>query len=182
MRVDYYGMDNCTYDMYCGRPALFAPEGADEAMLAGYGFARLPDGRYIHFLDQQEYFHIINNEVNGRVVFDQATHYMITQYYRSQYAPPPPVNRSEGGTVMCIISLALFLISPLLILVNPGISMLGWIASLVLMIIVKATYPKNVFGTVLLILHIVAFVVGFIALLLLMAACYDILNQCSHIA
>jgi hypothetical protein len=58
--------------------------------------------------------------------------------------------------------------------------MLGWIASLVLMIIVKATYPKNVFGTVLLILHIVAFVIGFIALLLIMAACYDLMNQCSH--
>jgi hypothetical protein len=81
---------------------------------------------------------------------------------------------------MCIISLALFLISPFLIFVNPVLSMLGWIASLVLMIIVKATYPKNVFGTVLLILHIVAFVIGFIALLLIMAACYDLMNQCSH--
>ena len=181
MRVDYYDMPDCTYEMYFGRPALFSPEGTDMAMLAAYGFTPLPDGRYIHFLDQQEYCHIVSNESAGIVVFDQSTHDKIVQYYWSQYAPTPFVNRSNGGTVMCIISLILLVVSPFLLFELPTLGMLGWIASLVLMIIVRATYPKNVFGLVLMILHIVAIAVIFISALLAMAACYDIMRQCSNL-
>ena len=54
-------------------------------------------------------------------------------------------------------------------------------ASLVLMIVVRATYPKNVFGLVLMILHIVAVAVILISALLVMAACYDIMRQCSNL-
>ncbi len=181
MRVDYYDILNCGYDVYCGRPALFAPEGVPEDILARYGFARLYDGRFMYYLDQMEYYHIASCGSTDRVVFDQSTHDKIVQYYWSQYAPTLPVNRSNGGTVMCIISLILLVVSPFLLFKLPTLGMLGWIASLVLMIVVRATYPKNVFGLVLMILHIVAVAVILISALLVMAACYDIMRQCSNL-
>ena len=123
MTVDYYEINGCAFDMYCGRPAIFAPYGTAAELLANYGFSLLNDGRYVHFLDQQEYYHVMTQSGCERVVFDYSTWLTISRFYSTRrYELGLPVtniqDRSANTTpnILCGISLGLFCFSVISIL------------------------------------------------------------------
>lgn len=186
MTVDYYEIKGCAFDMYCGRPAIFAPVGTAADIMANYGFSLMNDGRYVHFLDQQEYYHVMMQSGCERVVFDYSTWVNISSFYSARrYELGLPVanyqDRSAGTTpnMLCGISLGLFCFSVVSVFFIPYFSLAAFIAAIVLMIIVRASYPKNTFGLVLMILYIAVVAISFIAGILLLAACYQMLKECN---
>ena len=72
-----------------------------------------------------------------------------------------------------------FCFSVLSVFFIPYFSLAAFIAAIVLMIIVRASYPKNTFGLVLMILYIAVVAISFIAGILLLAACYQMLKECN---
>ena len=186
MMVNYYEIYNCVFDMYFGRPALFAASDAPAELLDRYGFATFEDGRRVHFLDQQEYYHIMSCQGADPVVFNEATWYKISNYYHSQLLAGAGAGRrcydDKEGNNLCIISLVLFLSALPMCMLQPFLGAGCELAAFILMIIVRVKHPKNVFGLVLMIIYIVAAVLLIIGAILLLAACYALLeefNNCS---
>ena len=54
MKITYFGIKNCEYEMVAGYPAIIAPEGIDEEVLKRNNFVQLIDGRWCHFMDDAE--------------------------------------------------------------------------------------------------------------------------------
>ena len=183
MTVDYYEIKGCTFDMYCSRPAIFASEGMAADIMANYGFSLMEDGRYVHFLDQQEYYHVMAQSGMERVVFDYSTWLTIASFYstrRYDLGLPVAGVQNKGDrtpNILCGISLGLFGFGILSTVFVPAFSLAAFIAAIVLMIIVRANYPKNTFGLVLMIVYIAVMALLFIAGIILLAACYEITQE-----
>ena len=54
MKITYFTIENCEYEMVAGYPAIIAPEGIDEEVLKRNNFVQLIDGRWCHFMDDAE--------------------------------------------------------------------------------------------------------------------------------
>lgn len=181
MMVNYYEIYNCVFDMYFGRPALFAAADVPAELLDRYGFTLLDDGRRIHFLDQQEYYHIMSWKGGDPVIFNESTWYKISNYYYSQSvagtgAAGYRYDDKEGNN-LCIISLVLFLSALPACMVQPFLGAGCGLAAFILMIIVRVKHPKNVFGLVLMIIYIIGAALLIIGTLLILAACYALLEE-----
>ncbi len=54
MKITYFTIENCEYEMVAGYPAIIAPEGIDEEVLKRNNFVQLVDGRWCHYMDDAE--------------------------------------------------------------------------------------------------------------------------------
>ncbi len=61
-----------------------------------------------------------------------------------------------------------------------GLSGISEIAALVIMIIVRVKYPKNVFGKVLMWIYIVEIILAMLSIIILFAMCYSIISSCYY--
>lgn len=71
MKITYYGIANCEYELIDGKPAIIAPEGINEEKLKEYSFIQLVDGRWCHYMDdaENEYYKAQND--TGALTFSQ---------------------------------------------------------------------------------------------------------------
>ena len=185
MKIHFYEVKDCTYDMVQGIPAIFAPEGVDTETLQRHFFIQTLDGRWFHYLTREEYYYLMSFSGSDEVVFrfDRP----VTNYYPPNYMPYAQNNAQDENkaNTMCGISLGLIGLGFLISSVAPALTFPCWIAALVLMIIVRVNHPQNTFGKVLMIIYIVFGVLFFIGILLAMAACGmitgEILDSCNNI-
>ena len=121
------------------------------------------------------------------------------QQYNPQGQMPPQQNDNHTATILCIISLLCHFVVPTVFTMLLGafgdgdiggsddtiassfISMLvcvSYLASWVLMIIVRVKYRNSTFGKVLMIVYIVILALGIIGFIILVAACVDMVRHC----
>ncbi len=205
MFVHYYDVRCCTCANVDNRPVLIAPPDTGYDLLTMHEFVLLADGRWCHFLTQQEYEHVMTGYPNHDVSFG-------SQVYQ---APLPTIEDPEkvkAGNRCALIAFILFGTSILLpgiaallmggfnVLTetakdsesgNPiitgissilgGISSLTEIAAFVMMIVTRVKYPKNVWGKVLMWIYIVLgilIVIGMVLLILACAYCVNEMRRC----
>ncbi|WP_295094433.1 hypothetical protein [Ruminococcus sp.] len=182
MKIHYYGIRNCSLLYYMGYPIYLAPEGTDESLLANHGFTKQNDGKWIRYINQFEYGYIMQFKNCEEVIVNEESlkniQYQSFQYQQPMYFTAPPKD-SNTANILCTVSVALMLLSvPIILTRFAAISGLFFIAAIVLMIIARVTYPGNKFAKTLCIIYIsltaLLFVIGIIALITLMIAC----NQC----
>lgn len=182
MRIHYYSVSNCTYSMYEGKPAIFAPEGADAGSLTiRYYFFRTHDGRWCHYLTNEENDYIRSFPQDMDVRFDYPnvnSNGRLTRNYSSE---------EKNANILCIISLSLLIFGLIMLFCQGAVgTVLSWIASLVLMIIVRVDYPDNLFGKILMISYIVLAIIAVIMMIIAIIAfiqfinsCFDSINNCN---
>ena len=121
------------------------------------------------------------------------------QQYNPQGQMYPQQNDNHTATILCIISLLCHFVVPTIFTMLLGafgdgdiggsddtiassfISMLvcvSYLASWVLMIIVRVKYRNSTFGKVLMIVYIVILALGIIGFIILVAACVDMVRHC----
>ncbi|MCQ2434273.1 MAG: hypothetical protein MJ062_03435 [Oscillospiraceae bacterium] len=174
MIIDYYSVKGCTYEVYNGSPVLLAPDGVKEETLKQCGFERrLSDGRMIHYLNQDELWHIQYYGGQGQEVID------MTNFIQTKSQP------SGDGMVLAYIGLGLIAAQVVIVLymfftgdVPSGVlgvlSFFG-IASGVVLGVLCAKYPRNKLGKILLILQIVLYVMYGVVMMSYLAcsACFN---------
>lgn len=164
MLVHYYTVKNCKFEMYEGKPAIFASEEADEdSPTIKFNFFQTVDGRWCHYLTQEEYYYIMSFPSDAEVTFGK------------RLKPPNPLSAKEKryANIMCLISLGL-LICGIIILLCTGsqIAIHSWVASLILMIAVRVKYTESLFGKILMISYIVLAVIAVVLLIFAIASTF----------
>ena len=182
MIIHYYLLAWCSYGLYQEKPAVFAPEDADEMLLEHYHFHRAEDGRYYKILTEQEYDMIAKNASANLVSFTSET--------RSPADKKPAKSASmkvSTANWLCIGSGLAFLIGiiPLLMPLysDPGLIILitpplMWLTALILAVIVRIRCPECLFGKIILIVYIILIVLAVIAIMLFIAACSAAWDTC----
>ena len=192
MKVNFFEIKNCTMDSCCGYPAIFAPEGTDEGLLMMRGFTKQINGTWFRYLNQYEYDYVMQFSGYDEVTIDQTFFSRINMPPSQQSEPIRYKGHGKTPTVLCSVSLGLMLLTVVLLGIAPhtyeSISLISeviptmFIASFILVIIVKINYPESTFGKVLFTVYIVTiavlFVIGILSFLALMAACNECLNSC----
>lgn len=92
------------------------------------------------------------------------------------------ISGTDNATVFCIISLILMHGLPLITWFIPYlkyISGIGPLAGLVLLIYTRIKYPESKFAKILLIVEIVLFALGILAVVIMIIACGSMLSSCS---
>ncbi len=188
MIIHYYLLAWCSYGLYQEKPAVFAPEDADEMLLRHYHFHQAENGRYYKFLTEQEYDIIAKNA--------SANIFSLTSETFSPTDKSPAKSsfmKVSTANWLCIGSVLAFLIGivPLLIPLysEPGLIILitpplMWVTALILAVIVRVRCPESLFGKILLIVYIILIVLAVIAVMLFIAACnaaWDVCFNCECI-
>ena len=182
MRIHFYEVKNCTFEMIQGVPAIIAPEGVDDETLQRHYFIRMYDGRWFHYLTYEEYNYMMSFSGSDEVIysFDRP----VVNYGKENNKSPEDEKKAN---MLCGISLGSIALSLLMgTLEMPELIMPCWIASLVLMIIVRVKYPENTFGKVLMILYIILGILMLIGSVLFLIACNaaleEFLDSCSGLS
>ena len=199
MYVHFYEIRGCICDNVDNRPVLVAPRDTRLDLLTKYQFVLLTDGRWVHFLTNDEYAHVMTGYPNRDVTFCAAP----------QYTPMPsaPMQESEEdcrrGNLLAGIGLGLFVLYLIIsfgewgimeVLDNAertkeainlaeivnGFLLLMPIASFVLMLITRIRYPKNVMGKVLMWVFIVSGILLALFIIAILVTCVACLNECSQ--
>lgn len=194
--IIFYEVQNCVCENYQNtQPVLLAPQGYDPAVLARNGFVALPDGRWAHFLTEQEYMYMTSVPQGQDVrfyagMFGQPAQSASLQGQNMQGFPMPDTQTPEQiqkdakiANVLAGISAACLALT----FVIGGaqakdLTALGAIlfqVGLVLMIIVRVRYKNNLFGKILMWIYIVLCALAIIGVLLLIAVCGSILRDCN---
>jgi hypothetical protein len=182
MVVHFYEIRNCTCANVDNRPVLVAPEDLLLDLLTYYEFVLLEDGRWVHFLNAEEYAHVMTGYPDHDVVF------------RHPDAPPPvrqptPEETANGnqpaaigigltcaGTILTVVFLFGNLLLPLVLPCGMQI------AAFVLMIYTRIRYPDNRLGNILkwiLIVEVILTVLSAIAVVIsCVAACDSCIRSC----
>ena len=185
MRIHFYEVKNCTYDMVQGIPSIFAPEGVDTEVLQRHFFIQTLDGKWFHYLTREEYYYLMSFSGSDEVVFSFDK--PISNYYPPNYMPYAQNNAQDENkaNTMCGLSLGLIGLGFMGAYVSSSLTFPCWIAALVLMIIVRVNYPHNTFGKVLMIIYIIFGVLFLIGVMMLLAACGaltgEFLDSCHNI-
>ncbi|NLT10036.1 MAG: hypothetical protein GXY08_11105 [Ruminococcus sp.] len=69
MKVKYYEVHDCEYESIGGSHVIIAPEGTDEELLKKYDFVQLIDGRWCHYITDDEKLHMLNHQNDDMLVF-----------------------------------------------------------------------------------------------------------------
>ncbi|SHM45997.1 hypothetical protein [Ruminococcus flavefaciens] len=183
MRIHFYEVKDCTYDMVQGIPAIFAPDGVDEEVLQRHFFIKTAEGKWFHYLTREEYYYLISMSYSGNdeVVFSFDK--PITNYY-PPYQPLDSESENKANT-MCGISLGLMGMGFILAIIGGAILTFPcWIAAIILMIIVRVNYPQNTFGKVLMIIYIIFGILLMIGFIMVAITCNiiakDFLSCCEN--
>lgn len=205
--INYYEVQNCVFENYQNnQPVLIAPQGYDPAVLARNGFVALPDGRWAHFMTEQEYRYLCSvpqgqNAQFYAGMFNQPAQNVQGAANPFQGTPAPNTFQPQGAPVTdtrtpeqikkdTTISNVLAGCSALCLLLSfvlggaEAKDLYGLIAvlfqiGLVLMIIVRVRYKDNVFGKILLWIYIIFGVLVILGVILFIAACGAILKDCN---
>ena len=199
MYVHFYEIRGCTCDNVDSRPVLVAPRDTRLDLLTKYQFILLADGRWVHFLTNDEYAYVMTGYPNRDVTF-----YTAPQYTASPAAMPQESEEDKRrGNLLAGIGLGLFV---LYLIVNFGewgfmkalesnshagettdliaainsILLLMPVTSFVLMLITRIKYPKNVLGKVLMWVFIVSGILLAFLVIATLVACVACLNECSQ--
>ena len=110
--------------------------------------------------------------------------------------PPPIKNDDEKANLLCIISIGLLVLRPIingifnilyshsstindfLLTIRSFLSNGCGIAALVLLIIVRVNYPNNKFGKILMWIYIVLFIISIVVIFISVVACGIALGSC----
>lgn len=186
MTVHFFEINNCRFEMFGGRPVIFAPEGADEGVLGRYGFVRIADGRWLRFLNPYEYNYISSFRDGEEAVIDGSSvgkmNYPMGQPQQVNYGGHM-YNPQKKADNLCYVSIGLMAGSlPVSGVLTPIGGLLTAIAALVLVIIVRVHYPEHKLGKVLfttyLILVIVGIILTIVAVIAVAIACNQCINDC----
>ena len=71
MKITYFTIENCEYELMDGKPAIIAPEGIDEERLKEYTFIQLLDGRWCHYMTDAEKAYYKAQNDTGALTFSQ---------------------------------------------------------------------------------------------------------------
>ena len=126
MKVIFYEIHDCYYELIDNKPAIIAPSTTDKELLSKYHFIQLLDGRWVHYMTQEESTYMFNKAVAQMVVFSNDNN------------PPESSKRPSLTTVFLILricSLLLLMIGGCLITVNKLISCIIMALSAVIMFI-----------------------------------------------
>ena len=126
MKVIFYEIQDCYYELIDNKPAIIAPAPTDKELLSKYHFIQLLDGRWVHYMTQEENTYMFNKAVAQMVVFSNDNN------------PPESSKRPSLTTVFLILricSLLLLIIGGCLITVNKLISCIIMALSAVIMFI-----------------------------------------------
>lgn len=195
MHVHFYEIRGCTCENVNNKPVLVAPPDTRLDLLTRYQFLLLDDGRWVHFLNNTEYAHVMTGYP-----------YQDVSFFSAQQ-PLQPVSESpedrQTGNLLAGIGLGLL---GLYLLLNIGewgmlktlstpnqiqegssaASVLNLLftalplASFVLMLITRIKYPKNVMGKVLMWLFIVGGVLLILFMIAILVACVSCMHECSN--
>ena len=186
--IRYYEIENCTYEMNAqNQPVLYAPQGYDPAVLSRNGFVLLPDGRWCHYLNAQEYQHLCALPAGQDANFHPGMFGQQLPAAPNMPAAEPQTeeqrkkdtiigNILSANSVLCII--LAFVIGRV---AGKDLYMLAALflqIGLVLMIVVRVRYKNNLFGKILMWSYIGFAALVLIGTLLLLAICGKMLHDC----
>lgn len=187
--IIYNEVQNCTYENYQNnQPVLIAPQGYVPLFLTQNGFVALPDGRWAHFLTEQEYQYMCSVPQGQEIRFNTGVSGSAAP--NGMGAPVPDMRTPEqqqqdkkNANILAGISAVCLALSLLLGGVNgkdlSGLIAILFQAGLVLMIICRVKYKDSVFGKVMMWIYIILFALAIIGVLLFIAACGAILKDCN---
>lgn len=96
MLVHFYEIRGCTCNNVDDRPVIVAPNGTPAVYLQHYHFTRLADGRWVHYLSNEEYAHIMTGYPDHDVTFAYAPGASVG----GVGIPPTPNYTSPGAPVI----------------------------------------------------------------------------------
>lgn len=147
MLIHYFSVRNCTYEIYEGKPAIFAPEEADiNSPTISFNFFQTIDGRWCHYLSEEEYYYIMSFPKDTDVTFGKAP------------KPTDDLSAKEKryANILCLISIGFIICGILISFFGRGmIALHCWVTALILMITVRVRYPGSLFGKILMMICII---------------------------
>jgi hypothetical protein len=186
MTVHFFEIRDCRFEMFGGRPVIFAPEEADEELLGRYAFVKIADGRRVRYLNQYEYSYIMSVKDAEEIVFDgkavERMNYPAAQFQYVNYGNRM-YNPQKTADTLCYVSLGLMAGSlPLSAVLTPLGGLVLAIAALVLVIIVRVHYPEHKLGKVLFTVYLILIIIGVVltiaAMIIIAIACNQCINDC----
>ena len=105
MKIMYYDIHDCGFELIDNKPAIIAPEGTDPELLKKYDFVQLLDGRWCHYMTLDEKLHMTNHEGDEILIFNEENRIII----RESSDDNEPVER-DAPIAYIIVMLAIFAI------------------------------------------------------------------------
>ena len=186
MLIDFYEIYNCSYSIIDNNPVLIAPGNITVELLYKYRFVQLNNGQWYHYLTQDEYNFIMNNEhnpnvhnVNGNLVFgsiNQQNDVSSEERNLSLAAIITFIAHAISNLLYSLLAVISYdtiyneIYSTALPSVVTGIGYLITIASLVFIIMLRIKYPNNKIGLVLMILIIIKILVIIVGIIFVITA------------
>ena len=69
MKIMYYDIHDCGFELIDNKPAIIAPEGTDPELLKKYDFVQLLDGRWCHYMTMDEKLYMADHKGEELLVF-----------------------------------------------------------------------------------------------------------------
>ncbi|MBR1554277.1 MAG: hypothetical protein IJ644_02660 [Oscillospiraceae bacterium] len=185
MIIHYYALSWCSYELYQERPAVFAPEDAEEELLRHYHFNQAEDGRYYKFLNEKEYCMVTENSSANVIFFTSGTY--IPDGKSQEQRNPMRVSTANwlciGSVLAVLIGIVYFFSYLVPAETEPELMMMlfppvMWLTALILAVFVRIRCPESLFGKILLIIYIVIIVVLVCLLICFVIACSALADAC----
>lgn len=189
MQVHFYEIRGCTCSNADGKPVLVAPEYTQLDLLNYYQFILLPDGRWVHFLTNEEYASVMTGYPHRDVVFSHPRK-------AAQPLPETPEDLAKAdrlgwiGIAMIVASVLLGIglvllssamgdgVPETLELIITGLIGLLQLAGFVMMLFIRIRYPGNRLGKALMWIYIAEVILAIIAVIVMIIACVFFIKSC----
>ncbi len=109
MKVIFYEIYDCEYELLNDKPAIIAPYCTDDYLLKKYRFIQLLDGRWVHYMTEREIVYMSNNLNESIINFNNCD-----EIYRlSDSHKPAPQHKNDPAKILLLFIIT-FMVSYLI--------------------------------------------------------------------
>ncbi len=171
MKVTFYEIQDCYYELVYNSPAIIAPPSTDKELLNKYIFIQLLDGRWVHYMNQDEIALLEKNIGCDTLIFcsDEDSHRIDAQLQADYEA--------QSGIGLTVLMVLLFILGVFMLAADINFGKYMSIASFLVLFISALRSNKSAAITVLIILISIP-IIFVICVMLVIAACSEAINDC----
>ena len=175
MKIIYYEIDNCEYELIGGKSAITAPEGTDEELLKKRGFTMLLDGRWVHYLTESEAARVKVSTDSDTLVFGESEDILPEEQ--------PDYNKAAAYSLLALSGMGV-LFGILFIALGDSVlvGIICFCISIILLFLTRLMFPENkapkVTSNVISKITIAFLIISVFAFFIIISACNSGCDQC----
>ncbi len=171
MKVIFYEIQDCYYELVYNSPAIIAPPTTDKELLNKYIFIQLLDGRWVHYMKQDEIALLEKNIGCDTLIFcsDEDSHRIDAQLQADYEA--------QSGIGLTVLMVLLFILGVFMLAADINFGKYMSIASF-LVLFISALRSNKSAGTSVIIILLSIPILFFIFVILMITSCAAFINSC----